>query len=133
MKLESISYFGLASQRMEWLGARQKVLAENVANADTPGFKAREVNSFEDVLSKTVSAGQVTVTAPGHIAGTGSGVDGVRVEEDPEAWSNSPDGNSVVLEQQTIKATEVAESYRLAATLYRKGYEMLTLSVTGMQ
>ena len=50
---------------------------------------------------------------------------------DGDAGAAGLDGNTVVLEQQTIRATEVAESYRLAATLYRKGYELLTLSVTG--
>ena len=55
----------------------------------------------------------------------------MRVDTDDSAWATSIDGNSVVLEQQAIKANEVSESYRLAANLYRKGYELLTISVTG--
>lgn len=52
---------------------------------------------------------------------------------DAAAWERSIDGNTVVLEQQTVKAAEVSESYRLAAQLYRKGHDLLTLSVTGQR
>ncbi|MFD2853698.1 flagellar basal body rod protein FlgB [Seohaeicola zhoushanensis] len=52
-----MSFFRLASRKMEWLSARQKVIAENVANADTPGYKARDVASFAETLeSVTTSA-----------------------------------------------------------------------------
>jgi flagellar basal-body rod protein FlgB len=131
LKLESMSFFSLASQRMEWLGARQNVIAENVANADTPGFKAREVSSFAEMLNSGATMQGMTVTSGKHIAGSAASMAGVRADTDPQAWSSSPDGNTVILEQQAIKATEVAESYRMAANLYRKGYELLTLSVTG--
>mgnify|MGYP000554283156 FL=1 len=130
-----MSFFSLASQRMEWLSARQKVIAENVANADTPGFKARDVSSFQEMLSSTAVSSGVAVTTAGHISSSGpeSAAPGVRVETDGSAWAASIDGNSVVLEQQTIRANEVSESYRLASSLYRKGYELLTLSVTGIR
>ena len=125
-----MAFFSLASQKMAWLSARQTVIAENVANADTPGFKAREVSSFRDMLSGAHRPSEIAVTDPRHLGGAGP-TRGVRTVDDPQAWANSINGNSVVLEQQSIKATEVAESYRLASTLYRKGYELLTLSVTG--
>lgn len=128
-----MSFFSLASDRMNWLSARQNVIAENVANADTPGFKARDVGSFAEMLASNAPSHGMSVTSTGHIASSGADAAGVRVDEDPQSWSTSPDGNTVVLEQQAIKATEVAESYRMAANLYRKGYELLTLSVTGIR
>lgn len=57
----------------------------------------------------------------------------MRIESDPEAWETALDGNNVVLEQQTIKAAEVAGSYQLAAELYRKGHDLLTVAVTGVR
>jgi len=130
-----MSFFNLASERMNWLSARQKVIAENVANADTPGYRARDVASFKDMLEQNRPASAVEVTNAAHLRGSdgasGAEAQGVRVEEDKAAWQSSLDGNSVVLEQQTIKAGEVSASYKLAANLYRKGYELLTLSVTG--
>lgn len=134
MKLESMSFFSLASRKMEWLTARQKVVAENVANADTPGYKARDVAPFENMLTSTTTGTHVARTAAGHIAGTDPVGPGLEVVEDEGAWtSTSIDGNSVVLEQQAIQATEISENYRLAASLYRKGYELVTLAVTGIR
>lgn len=126
-----MSFFNLASQRMNWLSARQKVIAENVANADTPGYRAREVSSFKEMLQGSQPVAGVQVTDGAHIRSNGAEAQGVRVDVDQAAWQQSLDGNSVVLEQQTIKAGEVSASYKLAANLYRKGYELLTLSVTG--
>jgi flagellar basal-body rod protein FlgB len=104
-------------------------VSENVANADTPGFRARTTSDFSEMLSGTRTAG-LAVTDPRHIAGTDA-AGPVRTMEDPEAWSTTLDGNSVVLEQQAIRASELSGSYQLAATLYRKGHEFLRLSVSG--
>lgn len=50
MKLSGMSFFQLASQRMSWLGARQAVISENIANADTPDYRAKEVSGFSRML-----------------------------------------------------------------------------------
>lgn len=129
-----MSFFRLASRKMEWLSARQKVIAENVANADTPGYKARDVASFAETLESVTTSAPLARTSSNHITGTDPVGPGLRVEEDKDAWvSSSIDGNSVVLEQQAIRATETTENYRLAASLYRKGYELVTLAVTGIR
>ncbi|WP_232825535.1 flagellar basal body rod protein FlgB [Albibacillus kandeliae] len=126
-----MAFFNLASQRMNWLSARQKVIAENVANANTPGYKAQDISDFSDMLGSNVQPSGVKITQARHISSAEVQAPGIRVEADETAWATSMDGNNVTIEQQTIKAGEVSESYRLAANLYRKGYELLTLSVTG--
>jgi flagellar basal-body rod protein FlgB len=131
MKLNSMSFFQLASQRMQWLGAHQQVVAENIANADTPGFKARSVSPFAEMVDGARSGG-VKTTHVGHIAGGGQ-TGGVRVTSDETPWENSIDGNSVVLEQQTLMASEISENYQLAAQLYGKGHQLLTLAVVGQR
>lgn len=129
-----MSFFSLASRKMEWLGARQKVIAENVANADTPNYRAQEVSSFGEMLEARTSTGALVRTSTNHIQGSEPMTAGLEVKEDEGAWaSTSIDGNSVVLEQQAIKANDVSENYRLAASLYRKGYELVTLAVTGIR
>ncbi|APX89188.1 flagellar biosynthesis protein FlgB [Brevirhabdus pacifica] len=130
MKLESMSFFEIASKRMQWLGVRQQVVAENVANADTPEYKARDVSPFAEMIDAATRGGGPQTTNPKHISSNAFG-DGMRVDEDQVAWEAKLDGNTVVLEQQSIKAAEISENYRLASQLYRKGYELLTLSVTG--
>ncbi|MCU4654308.1 flagellar basal body protein [Roseibacterium sp. SDUM158016] len=131
MSVNGISFFSLASQRLTWLSESQRVVSENVANADTPGFRARTTSDFSEMVSGTRYAGLAT-TDPQHIRGTGASGP-VRTFEDPEAWGTTLDGNSVVLEQQAIRASELSGGYQLAATLYRKGHEFLRLSVSGNQ
>jgi flagellar basal-body rod protein FlgB len=128
VNLDSISFFRIASQRMQWLSTRQQVISQNIANADTPGYRARDVGAFSELLDAQRSTG-VRVTNAQHL--TGGDVAGIRVNEDDETWGQSANGNTVVLEEQTIKSSDIAESYRLAAQLYRKAHELLTLSVTG--
>ncbi len=129
--LDGMSFFALASKRLDWLAARQKVISENVANANTPDFLAKDVAGFETMLAGTQSG--VATTNARHISTGSGGNGGPRVMTDVAAWERSIDGNTVVLEQQTVKAAEVSESYRLAAQLYRKGHDLLTLSVTGQR
>ena len=58
-----IGLFALADRRLAWLGARQGVLAQNVANADTPGWQQRDIRPFSDVLSGSVSAAASAIDA----------------------------------------------------------------------
>ncbi|UMA66848.1 flagellar basal body protein (plasmid) [Roseivivax marinus] len=115
---------------MRWLSARQQVVSENIANSDTPGYRAREVSGFDELMSDAAPMQGLTRTRANHIAGTTPEA-GVRVQDDPEAWEASIDGNTVVLEQQMMKASDIADGYRLAADLYQKGHELLTLAATG--
>lgn len=133
MRLNDMSFFNLATRRMNWLGARQEVIAQNVANANTPGFKAQDVSSFADVM-RGAGGTMLRTTSSKHIGGLGgSAGDGIRKLDDESAYEQSLDGNTVALEQQTINATETSENYRLAAQLYRKGHELLTLAATGIR
>ncbi|WP_212522785.1 flagellar basal body rod protein FlgB [Actibacterium sp. MT2.3-13A] len=132
MKLDSLSFFKIASQRMQWLSTRQQVISENIANADTPGFRAREVSGFSEMLDDSARPSGVVTTNARHLGGAAQ-AGNVRVRVDDGAWDQSMDGNTVVLEQQSIKAAEVSENYRMAAQLYRKGHELLTLAVTGIR
>lgn len=131
MGLDSISFFKNASQRLQWLGNRQKVISENVANSDTPGFKAKDVTSFARMLEGTQKTG-ITTTNARHIDSTAN-VPGAQTVVDKDAWAETLNGNTVVLEQQTIKANEVGENYQLAVQLYRKGHDLLTLAATGIR
>lgn len=96
---------------MEWLSGRQQVIAENIANANTPGFAGRDVQSFDDFLKSDPQTGG-----------------GVEVEDATTRWGGSKDGNSVVLEEQTILAAQSAGEFRLASRLYAKGHQLVALA-----
>ena len=132
MNLSNLSIFGLASDRMTWLAARQKVTSENVANAATPEFKARDVSSFETMLrdSTAGNSARLTTTHPMHVSSR-NGTQGVREITDANATATTLDGNTVNLEEQAIRASETSDQYRMAAQLYRKSYDLLTMAVTG--
>jgi flagellar basal-body rod protein FlgB len=107
------SWLNTASQKLNWLGERQRVITENVANADTPGYVAREVEPFEDYLSRTQNPSAA-----------------VKVQNAKNSWGTSLDGNGVVLEEQSILAAETHSQHQLATRLYGKAYNMMSM-VTG--
>jgi flagellar basal-body rod protein FlgB len=133
MNLSNLSIFDLASDRMTWLAARQKVTSENVANAGTPEFQSRDVTSFASMVDgrSTATSGLAT-TDPRHITGiTSTSTAGIREMDDPTATHASINGNTVNLEEQAIRSADISDQYRMAAQLYRKSYDLLTMAVTG--
>ncbi|SHI65287.1 flagellar basal-body rod protein FlgB [Palleronia salina] len=131
MSITDLSFFNLASDRLSWLSARQKVTAENIANANTPDYRAKDVSGFAEMLqgSRTGSV-RLATTDPRHITGSGGPANtSVREGTDRASVIRTIDGNGVDLEDQAIRAAEIADQHRLATELYRKGFEMLSMSV----
>lgn len=116
MNLPTTDLFQLASQRLQWLSDKQRVTSENIANADTAGYRAREVESFDQYLEKAAFS-DVLQTAD--------------VAETESTWGETLSGNNVVIEEQILQATETAGKYRVASSLYRKAHEMLMAVSSG--
>ncbi len=112
--------FALAERRMAWLDQRQATLAHNVANANTPGFRARDSAPFAAALDQAggQSGGRLALTqaSPMHLAGSGpvSGSVGTAARE------RTVTGNTVVLEDELSKVADTASKQDLTASLYRK-------------
>jgi flagellar basal-body rod protein FlgB len=105
-------------------GARMAVIAENVANADTPGYKAKDMPAFAEVYE---AAGQdMRTTRPGHLAGAMSSglpmADTVRGHE-------APNGNSVSLEAEMVKSVEARQSHDMALAIYRATSDVVRASL----
>lgn len=131
MKLDEMSFFRLASQRLDWLSGRQRVTAENIANSDTPDYRAKDVQSFESFLVDK-AADQERAAAQGQDP-TSLLLPRREVEETRagDEWGESFSDNNVTVEQQSLIANETAGQYRLAARLYKKGYDLLTVAAVG--
>jgi len=126
--LSDIPVFSVLKARMHWHQARQKVLAENVANADSPGYRRRDLQSFDAMVggvTRTSLGGGVAMqrTTPMHLASfdqTG-GYD----ERKGRGFETTPSGNSVSLEDEMMKIADNQGQYQLATTLYAKSLSYL--------
>ncbi|RMF12891.1 MAG: flagellar basal body rod protein FlgB [Alphaproteobacteria bacterium] len=128
--------------RMHWLNRNQEILSQNIANADTPGYKAKELEKpdFAALVAATerrarhFSSGDgpppvtLQATSPLHF-GTGSQIDeGARVRTaDPEEVQ--PNGNAVDLERQLLEVSKTQMDYGLMVNLYRKQVSLLKMAL----
>jgi flagellar basal-body rod protein FlgB len=134
MDLGHIPLFTAFSKRMAWLTARQTVLAENVANANTSGYQAKDLKEldFKSFVGngKGISNGPLQLAAdqPGHIApaAPNNPAPVVKVADD-----QSLDGNGVSLESQMMKVSTNASEYALVTTLYKQNISMIKTALGG--
>jgi flagellar basal-body rod protein FlgB len=125
--VQPIYLFDLAFQRAQWLSVRQTTVAENVANANTPNFRARDVEPFEATLDKT--ALDMAATKPGHISLASAPA---RAEAGGKRnWDITSRGNDVSLEKEMIKAGEVSRDYSLNVNIVKSFHRMWMASVKG--
>lgn len=110
--------------RMHYAQARQKVLAENVANADSPGFRPLD-------LKPPAVPGQGGIglarTSAGHL-GTSDGRGGFGSTGAPR-FETTPNGNAVSLEDEMLKVAANQSDYQLAASLYSKGLSLMKIAI----
>lgn len=106
--------------------ARQDVIAQNIANADTPGFRARDTGRFADVY-RDGSGAPMRATRDGHLTGSGT--------EDGSAWIRrstgiiSPNGNSVSIEQEMVRSVEAQRDHSEALAIWRASLDLLRASL----
>jgi flagellar basal-body rod protein FlgB len=134
-----MTIFGLMKSRLQMLGERQRVIAENVANVSTPGFTPRDIDqkafarALEQALPQSGGAGgpravSLAVTRPGHLSTPSAGAPfGVAPVDRPDA-ETTLDGNSVVVEEQMMKIAETRMDFDTMVGLYQKSLGLLRLA-----
>ena len=120
--MTEISLVSTLKARMHWQQTRQKLIAENVANADTPGFRPKDLKQPGTGLQGGKLA--MTQTSPSHLAGIGLSASSEDVES-ADRYETQPSGNGVNLETEMVKAAQNQSDYQLAASLYQKSLAML--------
>jgi flagellar basal-body rod protein FlgB len=126
--MSDLYLFGLSSTRADWLSQRQAVVAENVANANTPGYRAKDVSAFTTVLETTKL--DLAASNPTHLvasAGKDFGVDEAR----QTPWDITHSGNSVSLEQEMLKAGEISRDYALDTSIAKAFHRMYLSTLKG--
>ena len=142
MNLDAIPLFAMLKGRLGYLGDREKVLSENIANASTPGFAPRDLKAFgfqaamdEQKGGPSVMANGVATTAATGMTQTQaqhmsmvsrrSSAHGAKVLNGQNDSETTLDGNAVVLEEQMVKMTEARMDYDAAITFYQRSLGLL--------
>jgi flagellar basal-body rod protein FlgB len=134
MDISGIPLFAMLRQRLGYLGERQRVIAQNVANADTPGYTPRDLKAFTFSAQVQSQAGLAMMapaqTTPGHLAGRSRGPGGGGVFRSAKALDSETtlDGNGVVLEDQMIKMAESRMQYDAAIGFYQRSMSLLRMA-----
>jgi flagellar basal-body rod protein FlgB len=116
VSISDTPYFALLRARLDFLGDRQRLIAENIANASTPGFTPRDLDAaaFEKAMARAAS-------------GETTRLPSARAVARPDS-ETTLDGNSVVLEDQAMRAMEVRMQFETGLSLYQKGLQLMRMA-----
>lgn len=133
MDFNKVSLFGMMKQRLAWLGQRQEVLAQNIANADTPGYRPRDIKplEFRGMVNRQLSPVTMETTHGNHLAGHTENVKTFDDQVNRRPYETAPAGNAVILEEQMAKISETSVTHRLTTELYRKHLGMVRTAIGG--
>lgn len=127
--------FSLLGKRMDWLGQRQQVLAQNIANADTPDYVPHDLKpqEFRRMVERNFAPNlKPAATQGGHIQTSSLKADD-RGVEDKNPYEIAPSGNAVVVEEQLVKVTQTQNDYNAITNLYKKQVAMFKMALRGRQ
>ena len=125
MTTENITLFKALGAKMDYLNQRQRIISQNIANADTPNYKPQDLKDadFGAVLKNVTKGSDQTVrletTNPMHMPPPGQVVD-PKAGKQKHTYEVEPAGNAVVMEEQLVKANDVQMDYNLVSSLYQK-------------
>jgi flagellar basal-body rod protein FlgB len=114
-----VDLFALAEKRLAWVEQRQSLLAQNIANADTPGWRTRDLKPFDALLSGAVLA--PVRTSPLHLVAAEGGA----VTATAQISERAPDGNAVELDKELAKVADTESAHELVTELYMKYQGMI--------
>jgi flagellar basal-body rod protein FlgB len=129
MAISDLPIFSMLRTRMNWHQERQRLLAENVANADTPGYRPRDLTPLDFGRQVEQAGGQLqlALTSPGHLVGPGG--TGKFATEPPAKYDVRPAGNAVNLEDEMMKVAANQMDHQAAISLYSRSLGLLKTAI----
>lgn len=124
---EKMDIFRMAHAMATHAGTRQAVVAQNIANADTPGYRARDVVPFSEMMKTGADRTQQRATRGGHLHGQ-MAAGPLQISEAARESAN-PNDNGVSLEEEMLNAVEVKRQHERALAIYRSGLTVLRSSL----
>lgn len=132
MSAHGFPIFSAIRTKLAWLSARQKVVSENIANANTPGFRARELKpvDFRKMLENQGQMVGLRVTNAQHMSGQGgaSRLFDFKTREAPIVEMDGS-GNSVSIAEETMKLGRTQVEYEMTTNIYRKQTGLLRIAL----
>jgi flagellar basal-body rod protein FlgB len=123
---DKIEILQMAQAMASHAAVRQNAVAQNIANADTPAYRARDVASFADTYESAATDAGMRASRPGHFGGaTATAASEVRMIDRAVTGNESPNGNTVSLELEMLNAVEVKRQHDRALTIYRYSLDMM--------
>lgn len=127
MDLNNISFFKIANQEMQYLAERQNVLARNIANVNTPGYIAQDIQK-PDFATELKSSVSMNVTNKKHMTSSQVSSSGGGIYTPKPDFALTIDGNGVDLEDQLNKVSKTRSDYNKVTTIYNNYKNMLKLA-----
>ncbi|MGB1077387.1 MAG: flagellar basal body rod protein FlgB [Bdellovibrionales bacterium] len=136
MTMQNISLFQALGAKMDYLDHRQKVIAQNIANADTPNYRPKDLTEvdFGRVLTKVTKDRTVRMesTNTGHMPAVNQIPDARNVKQ-KVTYEVAPGENAVILEEQMLKANQVSVDHGLMLNIMKKNVGMLRTALGNQQ
>ncbi len=133
MPISDIPIFSMLRTKMQWHQERQAILAENVANADTPKFQPRDLKPLDFGADGQVGTGgagtlRLASTDPAHIGGLGG-----QTTFEARRHKNDvrPAGNAMSLEEGMMKVAQNQMDYQAATSLYSRSMGLIRTAISG--
>ncbi|SFT95631.1 FlgB family protein [Sedimentitalea nanhaiensis] len=123
---QGLNVFKTAHAMATHAGQRQAIVAQNVANADTPDYKARDIKPFAEVFQGDASAG-MRASRAGHLGG--AAVSGGAWQTFTSEEQTDPNGNSVSVELELLKGVEIKRQHDRALAIYKSSLSILRTSL----
>lgn len=119
---KNLNVFKTAHAMGQHAAVRQSVVAQNMANADTPGYKTRDITPFKEVYRNDSGTSSMRATRPGH---QGHGLEASALRPTLSTSEVAPSGNSVSLEEEMLKAVDVKRQHDRSLAIYKSSLSVL--------
>lgn len=126
-----VSLLSALTDKMRWHQQRQDLLSQNVANADTPGYKGRDLKTPDfgaELGGMSLAPVATEATDPMHFA-VAAGDDDPLGSEQQASFEVTPEGNGVTLEDEMMKVTANQMDYEAVTSLYTKSLQLLRTAI----
>lgn len=130
MTTENISLFRALGAKMDYLNQRQRVISQNIANTDTPGYRPQDLKKadFSSVLKSVVKDKQSQVhletTDAGHMPPPNE-IQDPKQRKAKKTYEVAPAGNAVIMEEQLINSGQTMMDYNLMTNLMTKNVGLI--------